>query len=151
MKIEKIGIKGINLIKEFENFKAVPYLCPANIPTIGYGTTFYPSGERVKLSDKIITERTAHEFLMLNLKHYETAVEKLTVDTINQNQFDALVSFTYNTGVESLKKSTLLKIINKNKDNPIIVEQFYKWIYCNGKVLLGLRRRRKAEAKLYFE
>src|SRR5690606_30423679 len=76
---------------------------------------------------------------------------RLVTSTINQNQFDALVSFSYNIGLGSLKSSTLLKRVNNNPQDADICNQFSRWNKAGGKVLLGLTRRRKEEAELYFK
>lgn len=145
-----ISERGLNLIKEFEGFYPKPYLCPAKVPTIGYGTTYYPNGKRVTLQDRAITQYEATELLRANLKGYEHSVNSLVRKVINQNQYDALVCFTYNVGATNFEKSTLLKKININPDDLSIGNEFYKWIYAGGKALSGLKRRRKAEANLYF-
>lgn len=149
-KVTKTSNLGINLIKEFEGFRSSPYLCPADVPTIGYGTTFYPSGVKVRLSDSPISESLATEYLQYNLKTFEEYVDSYTTDAITQVQFDALVSFAYNLGPINLKNSTLLKKVNKNPKDPSIELEFKKWVYAGGKKLEGLIRRRAAEAKLYF-
>jgi lysozyme len=149
MKISATGQKGINLIKQFEGFLAKPYKCPAGIPTIGYGATYYPSGLKVTLNDKAITEAQATTMLMNMLKTYEKSVDSFCRDDINQNQFDALVSFSYNVGVNALKNSTLLKKVNKDPNDPTIRAEFLRWNKAAGKVLKGLTNRRIAEANLY--
>lgn len=150
MKITKISKKGLDLITEFEGFYPKPYLCPANVPTIGFGTTRYPNGEKIKLTDPEITRAQALEYLANDLIQFEKAVDALCIDTINQFQFDALVSFAYNLGATNLKNSTLLKKVNANHNDPTISLEFVKWNRANGKILNGLTRRRRAEAQLYF-
>lgn len=150
MKVTKISKKGLDLITEFEGFYPKPYLCPANVPTIGFGTTRYPNGEKIKLTDNEITRTQALEYLSNDLIQFEKAVDALCTDTINQFQFDALVSFAYNLGATNLKNSTLLKKVNSNHNDPTIALEFVKWNRANGKILNGLTRRRRAEAQLYF-
>lgn len=150
MKVTKITDKGIDLIKSFEGFSAKPYLCPAKIPTIGYGATFYPDGKKVTMKDAPITEAKAVDLLKNMLIKFEQYVDSYCVDTVNQNQFDALVSFCYNLGPSNLKSSTLLKKVNTNPNDPTIEAEFMKWTKAGGKTLKGLVRRREAEAKLYF-
>ena len=150
MKITKISNLGLELIKKYEGFKAKAYLCPANVPTIGYGSTYYENGTKVKLTDPLITKERATELLEALLVSYERSVDSYCVDTINQNQFDALCSFAYNCGVGNLKSSTLLKKVNKNPNDPIIKDEFIKWNKGGGKVLTGLTKRRIEEAQLYF-
>ncbi len=150
MKITKTSKQGIDLIKSFEGLKLKPYLCSAGVPTIGYGSTRYNNGVKVTLKDTPITEEKALVLLEDTLKQYELAVDAFCVDTINQNQFDALVSFAYNCGVGNLKSSTLLKKVNLNPGDPTISNEFLKWNKAAGKPLKGLTNRRVAEASLYF-
>lgn len=150
MKITKIASKGLDLIKSFEGLKLKPYLCSANVPTIGYGNTFYENKKKVTLKDSAITEQRAVELLAWSLKGFEQYVDSYCVDTITQNQFDALVSFCYNLGPANLKSSTLLKKVNANPNDPTIRAEFLKWNKAGGKALAGLTRRRTAEADLYF-
>lgn len=150
MKVTKISNKGIDLIKSFEGFSSKPYKCPAGIPTIGYGATFYTDGKKVTMSDTPITEEKAVELLKDMLVKFEQYVDSYCVDTVSQNQFDALVSFCYNVGPANLKSSTLLKKVNINPNDVTIEDEFMKWTKGGGKTLPGLVRRREAEAKLYF-
>jgi lysozyme len=150
MKITKISNLGLELIKKYEGFKAKAYLCPAKVITIGYGSTYYEDGTKVKLTDSPITQERATELLEALLVSYEHSVDSYCVDTINQNQFDALCSFAYNCGVGNLKSSTLLKKVNKNPNDPTIKDEFLKWNKGGGKVLSGLTKRRIEEAQLYF-
>jgi lysozyme len=151
MKITTTGASGIELIKTFEGFRAAPYKCPAGIPTIGYGATFYPNEKKVTMTDKSITEAEATELLKSMLKSFERYVDSYCIDTITQNQFDALVSFCYNLGPANLKASTLLKKVNANPNDPTIHAEFMKWTKAGGRTLKGLVRRREAEANLYFK
>jgi lysozyme len=149
MKINQSSAKGLNLIKTFEGLSLKPYLCPAGIPTIGYGSTLYSDGTKVKITDKPISEFQASTLLMNTLRHYEQSVNSFCRDDISQTQFDALVSFAYNCGVGNLKSSTLLKKVNANPNDPTIRQEFLKWNKGGGKVLAGLTKRRTAEADLY--
>ena len=150
MKITKIGTKGLDLIKSFEGLKLKPYLCPANVPTVGYGSTFYENDKKVKLTDPSITEQRASELLLDSLKGFERYVDSYCRYDINQNQFDALVSFCYNLGPANLKSSTLLKKANVNPNDPTIAQEFLKWNKAGGRALKGLTKRRQAESDLYF-
>ena len=150
MKITKTGTKGIELIKAFEGFRSKPYKCPAGIPTIGYGATFYPGGKKVTMADAPITEEQGTELLQSMLVNFEKYVDSYCRDDINQNQFDALVSFAYNLGPANLKSSTLLKKVNANPEDKTIRVEFMKWVKAGGKTLQGLVKRRTAEADLYF-
>lgn len=146
----KLSQKGLDLIKKFEGFSAKPYLCSAGVPTIGYGSTYYANGVKVKMTDSPISEEWAEELLQKVVTHYERGVDSMTRDDINQNQFDALVSFAYNVGLTNYKNSTLLKRINANPKDPDIQKQFMKWVRAGGKVIKGLINRRTIEANLYF-
>jgi lysozyme len=149
-KVLHLSQKGLDLIKQFEGLKLNPYLCPANIATIGFGNTYYPDGTKVKLTDPAITAQKAEELLKFLVQSYEKGVDSFCRDDINQNQFDALTSFAYNVGVGNLQKSTLIKKVNLNPNDPAIRLEFMKWNKGAGKVLAGLTRRRQAEADLYF-
>lgn len=140
----EITNEGINLIKEFEGLELKAYLCPAGVWTIGYGHT-----KGVK-KGQVITQLEADNLLKEDLSSFEKGVTRLIKSNINQNQFDALVSFAFNLGLTNLKSSTLLKKVNSNPDDRTIVDEFIKWIYAGGKQLEGLKKRRQAEAYLYF-
>jgi lysozyme len=150
MKVTKISQKGLDLIKRFEGLKLKPYLCPAGIPTIGYGNNYYNDGKKVKLTDPSITQAKADELLKFLIQSYEKDVDSFCRDDISQHQFDALTSFAYNCGPRNLKSSTLLKKVNLNPNDPTIRAEFMKWNKGAGKVLAGLTKRRQAEADLYF-
>ena len=147
----RLGSKGLELIKSFEGFYSKPYLDPIGIPTIGYGATYYPNKKKVTMKDKPLTEKEASNLLKEMMVTYENDVKRLVKRELNQNQFDALVSFTYNLGSANLGKSTLLKKINANPCDKTIKDEFLKWNKAGGKVLNGLTRRRNAEAELYFK
>ncbi|MCH7381355.1 lysozyme [Acinetobacter higginsii] len=140
---------GINLITSFEDLELKAYLCPAGVWTIGFGTTVYPDGTKVKKGDACTAEQ-AKAYFAYDLKRFENAVNSGLTVTINQNQFDALVSLTYNIGETALKKSTLLAKLNKG-DLKGAAEQFTVWNKGGGKVLNGLVRRRAAERDLFLK
>lgn len=147
----KVSDKLIEMLEEFEAFEASPYLCPAGIPTIGYGFTYYPdTKKKVTMQDSPISKEKAVEILRLLLEQYELAVDSATVDTITQKQFDALVSFTYNIGIENYKKSTLRKLVNLNPDDLNIANEFRRWNKVKGRAVRGLTLRREKELKYYF-
>ena len=140
---------GLQLITAHEGFRSKPYLCPAGVPTIGYGSTFYPDGCKVTLQDKPVTEAEATD-IMRNVvaKVKEPMVHKL--GKLNQNQCDAMVSFVYNVKLGQFNTSTIRRKILANPSDPSIADEFPRWKYGGGKVLPGLVKRRKEEAKLYF-
>lgn len=140
----KTSNNGINLIKQFEGCILSAYKCPAGVWTIGYGHT-----KNVKQGMKI-TSSQATELLKEDLTTYENYVNKYVKVKLNQNQFDALVSFTFNCGAGALKSSTLLKKLNKG-DYTGAANELLRWNKANGKVLAGLTRRRKAEKALFLK
>ncbi len=150
MKINKIGKEGLSLIKKWEGCKLKAYVCSAGVNTIGFGNTFYQDGTKVKLGD-VITQFQADKLLLDTLVRFEQYVDSMTTDSVNQYQFDALVSFCYNVGSTNLKKSTLLKMININPNDPKIGEEFKKWNRAGGRILKGLTNRRSEEIALYFK
>lgn len=140
---------GINLITSFEDLELRAYVCPAGVWTIGFGTTIYPNGTKVKNGDTCTAEQ-AKAYFAYDLKRFENAVNSGLTVALNQNQFDALVSLTYNIGETAFKKSTLLKQLNANKFKEAS-EQFAVWNKVAGKVLNGLVRRRAAERELFLK
>ncbi|NIF06642.1 lysozyme [Chryseobacterium sp. Tr-659] len=143
----KTSQKGINLIISFEGFSAKPYLDSAGIPTIGYGNTYYPGGKKVTMNDPAISKEKGVELFSSVLPTYEKIVNAKVKVVLNQNQFDALVSHTYNTG----GSDGLFSLINKRAGETEIRNWFTtKYITAGGKTLNGLIRRRKAEADLFF-
>jgi lysozyme len=138
------------LIKVFEGFKSRPYKCPAGIPTIGYGSTYYLDGTPVKLTDNAITEQEALQLLRATiLKEYLPGVLRLCPILITDNKkLNAILDFTYNLGVGRLQISTLRKRINAS-DWEGAKSELSKWDKAGGKVLKGLTKRRKAEILLF--
>jgi lysozyme len=147
----KISQAGIDLIKGFEGLRLEAYLCSSKIATIGFGSTFYPDKTPVKMGDKLKDKQQAEELFKITLQSFESSVSGLFYNvTLNQNQFDALVSFAYNIGPTALASSTLLKKAKVNPNDKTIEAEFNKWVNSGGKKSKGLINRRKAEAKLYF-
>ena len=138
--------KGLALIRHFEGCKLKAYQCPAGIWTIGFGNTFYEDGRKVKQGDQI-QQSMADELLINLLPKFESIVKAKIKVLLNQNQFDALVSHTYNTG----GSETLFHFVN-NKGSANDIRNWFenKYTTANGKELAGLVKRRKAEADLYF-
>lgn len=140
----------IALVKQFEGFRAHPYKCPAGVWTIGYGSTRYEGGTPVKQSDPAITEVRAGEMLLATLAtEYEAAVNRYVTVPLQQNEYDALVSFCYNAGAQALRTSTLLRRVNEGK-RELAAEEFGRWVYANGRRLMGLVARREAERRLFL-
>ena len=139
----KTSHKGIDLIKEFEGLRLKAYKCPGGVWTIGYGHT---AGVKPGM---VISEAQAEEYLKADLIAFEKYLNSLGL-AINQNQFDALISFIYNVGTGNFSRSTLLRKVRANPQGNSIMDEFLKWVYSKGHVLPGLQRRRLAEMKLYF-
>ena len=146
---KKASDKCIRLIKQFEGFSSKPYLCPAGVATIGYGSTRDTDGKAITMAHKTITEAEAANLMRATLVTYENAVNRYVKALINQNQFDALVDFAYNAGAKNLLTSTLLKKLNA-EDYAGASEEFGKWTFAAGKKLNGLVRRREAERQLFI-
>lgn len=134
----KTSQNGINLIKSFEGCKLSAYLCPSGVWTIGYGHT-----AGVKKGQKI-TQEQAEDFLRQDLYLYENYV-RLTGLKLNQNQFDALVSFTYNCGAGNLSK------LVKNRSVEEIADALLLYNKGSSGVLQGLIKRRNAERELFLK
>jgi len=148
----QVNKQTIDLIKHFEGFSATAYhdsIDAPSIDTIGYGSTTYPNGTKVKVGDKPITEAQAIEYLTFEVNQKAAAVNRLVTSQLTDNQFGALVSFAYNLGEGNLASSTLLKKVNANPKDPSIQLEFDKWIYSNHLPVKGLETRRRAEWKLY--
>ena len=144
----KIGNKGISLIKEFEGLRLRAYDDGVGVWTIGIGTIRYPNGKRVQKGD-VITETQAEEYLRHDLNNFEKVINDVVKVPLTQNQYDAIVSLTYNIGAAAFSKSTLLKRLN-NKDYKGAADQFLVWNKAGGKVMRGLIRRREAERELFL-
>lgn len=133
---------GLDIIKKFEGLKLEAYLCPAGIPTIGWGHT-----RGVKLGQKISAAQ-AGVFLDHDYQEAEDAVKRLVKVPLNGNQLGALTSFVFNLGEGRLMGSTLLRLLNQGEYRLAALE-FDKWVYSDGKKLNGLITRRKAERELF--
>lgn len=140
---------GIILIEKFEGFSPTMYKDAVGIPTIGYGTRIDSPGLQ-SLQTATITQSQAQDLLKQHLAGDEVEINSMVKATINQNQFDALISFCYNLGTDSLRSSTLLRKLNVNPSDPSIRDEFMRWVHAGAQVLPGLVERRKAEADLYF-
>lgn len=141
----KTSQKGIELIKSFESCRLDSYkaVSTEKYYTIGYGH-YSPSVKE----NQTITKIQAEELLKHDLERFETAINNFVRVSLNQNQFDALISFAFNVGVNAFKNSTLLELINK-KHFEQAKSEFKKWNKSGGVVLNGLIRRRKEEEFLF--
>lgn len=138
-----------DLCRRFEGLKLKPYLCPAGVPTIGYGSTVYEDGRAVKLSDPAITKARAEELLQHDLVKFYNAAIKLCPVLAAQpaGRAAAITDFTFNLGAGRLKASTLRHRINQ-RDWNAAASELRKWTRGGGRVLPGLVARREAEIKL---
>ena len=142
MRASEICIKKL---KAFEGLRTEAYYDPAGVLTIGYGHT----GPDVSPGD-VISEYWAEHLLRADLYETEKAVDELDVAK-TQGQFDALVSFAYNLGINRLRTSSLLKIIREGGNMRAIKREFKKWVHAGNKTLRGLETRRAWEAERFFE
>ena len=146
-------LSGQKFLAKAEGTRYTAYLDSVGVWTIGRGITEYEDGTKVKKGDIISTDR---EISLFNntIKKYVLNVNKKVTSVINQNQFNALVSFCFNIGITGFNGSTLLKKVNKNPNDKSIRDSFASWKFgtVKGKkqVIQGLVNRRKAEADLYF-
>lgn len=146
----------VEFISSFEGFSSKPYLDIAGVPTIGYGATYYQDGRKVTMKDPEITKVCALDLKDFHIEETEKIVRKLVKSNINQNQFDALVSWVYNLGEGNFKTSTMLKKININPNDPTIKTSWLQWNKARDpktkqlKVSNGLTRRRNEEINIYF-
>ncbi|HVW15730.1 MAG TPA: lysozyme [Mucilaginibacter sp.] len=151
----KTSEKGIRIIKNFEGLCLDAYRDVAGVWTIGYGSTRYHDGKPIKPGDKLANEQQANALLLNTLGQYEEAVNADVKVALNQNQFDALVSFTYNEGTGALRQSTLLKKLNE-KDYKGAADQLPVWnkitdLKTHEKVVCAtLTDRRKEERELFL-
>ena len=144
---KSVSTSGMALICSFEGIKLKAYDDGVGVWTIGFGTTIYPNGIKVKKGDTC-TEAQAKAYMAHDLKKFESAVNSAVTVSINQNQFDALVSLAYNIGTSGFKNSTLVKKLNAG-DIRGASAQFNVWNKGGGKVMQGLVNRRDVERKLF--
>jgi len=154
------GEQGIKLIKHFEGCHFKPYLCPALLWTIGYGHVLYPEQNRLPLAErKAYPLHQAHnrtwsqeevdDLLKQDLQRFELGVMRYITVPLKQNEFDALVSFSFNLGLGTLQRSSIRSKLNRG-DKEGAIETLLKYCRAGGKVLRGLERRRTAEANMFF-
>ena len=144
-----VSLFGIDLICGFEGLRLKAYDDGVGVWTIGFGTTIYPNGIRVKKGDTC-TEAQAKAYMAYDLKKFESTVNSAVTVPLNQNQFDALVSLAYNIGPSAFSKSTLVKKLNAG-DILGAVEQFDVWVNAGGKRMQGLVNRRAKEKEVFLK
>ena len=144
-----VSLFGVDLICDFEGKRLVAYDDGVGVWTIGFGTTIYPNGIRVKKGDTCTLDQ-AKSYMAHDLKKFEQAVNGAVNIALNQNQFDALVSLTYNIGTGAFNKSTLVKKLNAG-DIRGAADQFDVWVNAGGKRMQGLVNRRSKEKLLFLK
>jgi lysozyme len=135
-----------SLCKQYEGFRSKPYLCPAGVATIGYGSTYYSDGRKVTLQDPPMDEPAASALLMYELQHtyLPGTLRNCPILATDNKRLNAVVDFCYNLGIGRLQTSTLKRKINA-QDWEGAKEELKKWNKAGGKVLAGLDKRRKSE------
>ena len=141
----------IDLIKKFEGFRSESYQDSVGVWTVGYGSTMWPDGKKVQPGQRMTIQEAEAVMTWELTRKGKEILSGLPTTIINQNQYDALVSFAYNLGVGALLKSTLFKKLKVNPNDPSIRTEFMRWVNAGGKRLTGLVGRREAEANLYFK
>lgn len=146
--IELAILVAMALMRRFEGLYLTPYLCPAGVPTIGYGATYYEDGTSVTLHDPAITRERAEALLIWMVRTvYLPQVMRLCPGIDSPNRLAAIIDFTFNLGGSALKNSTLRRKINASLWDQVPSE-IRKWVRGGGKVLRGLEIRREAEVVL---
>ena len=140
--------KCYDLIRKYEGFSAKPYKDVAGIPTIGYGTTYYPNGVKVTMKDPSVTTGHAETYLEHHVNEVASSVRRLVKVTLRQGQLDALTSLVYNIGIGNFSASTLLRVLNQGKYTAAS-DQFLVWSKAGGAVSRGLELRRESEKALF--
>ncbi|MEJ5034407.1 lysozyme [Acinetobacter sp. MYb177] len=144
-----VSLSGVDLICGFEGKRLAAYDDGVGVWTIGFGTTVYPNGIKVKKGDTC-TEAQAKAYMAHDLKKFEATVNKAVTVHLSQNQFDALVSLAYNIGASAFSQSTLVKKLNAN-DIRGAADQFDVWVNAGGKRMQGLVNRRSKEKQLFLK
>lgn len=148
-KLMNINEGGLSIITAAEGFASAPYRCPAGIASIGYGSTILLNGRRVKMDSPKVTEAEAKALLRRHLDHVETGILRFVRVALNENEFSALCSWTYNLGIGRLQSSTLRAKLNRN-ERLGAANEFPKWRRAGGRVLRGLVIRRELERQLFL-
>lgn len=148
-KLMNINAGGLSIIFVAEGFVATPYRCPAGVISQGFGSTILLDGTRVKMDSPPITEDEGKALLRRHLDHVETGILKFVRVPLNENEFSALCSWTYNLGIGRLQSSTLRAKLNRG-ERLGAANEFPKWVRAGGRVLRGLVIRREAERQLFL-
>jgi lysozyme len=141
----RLDDNGYNELHKREGIRLKPYLCTQGVASIALGNTYYLDGKKVTMQDKSLTIREAYKLGRVTSDNFAKQVSTLLTKEVTQNQFNALVSLAYNIGINGFKKSTVLKRVNVNPNDPTIKNAFMMW--TKNKELIG---RRKSEVEQYF-
>ena len=141
----RLNDNGYDELHKREGLRLKPYLCTQGVPTIAMGNTFYLDGKKVTMKDKPLTIREAYKLGRVTSDNFAKQVNALLTKEVTQNQFNALVSLAYNIGINAFRKSTVLRRVNVNPNDPTIKNAFMMW--TKNKELIG---RRKSEVEQYF-
>ena len=141
----RLDDKGYDELHKREGIKLKPYLDTQGVPTIAMGNTYYLDGKKVTMQDKPLTIREAYKLGRITSDNFAKQVNALLTKEVTQNQFNALVSLAYNIGINAFRKSTVLRRVNVNPNDPTIKNAFMMW--TKNKELIG---RRKSEVEQYF-
>lgn len=151
--ISKAGglIKAINFIKKAEGgLYLKSYLDSGYVPTIGYGSTYdFDKKRKIQIGD-VITKEQAEKWLEITTSKDAKEIKNLIKVPLNNNQFNALISFVYNVGINAFKSSAMLRLLNSGENKKLVADQFDRWVYDNGVKIKGLINRRKAEKELFL-
>ena len=145
-----INERGIEIVKSFEGLALRPYVCAGGVNSVGYGATHSSTGGPIDLDMEPITEDEAEALLIRDLESAEGWVSRLIKTALTENQYSALVSFTFNVGGGgALQRSTLRMKLNRGEYQGA-ADEFPKWRMAGGRILAGLVRRRAAERSLFL-
>lgn len=146
----RVSINFINLIEGFEGFRSCPYLDSGKLPTIGIGSIRDLDNHPVTMETLCITHGQAISLLLRDISTVQDMINKYVISKINQNQYDSIASLAYNIGDGGFEKSTLLKIINGDANDPAIKDHWLEWDRVHGNYDQGLENRREKEYNLYI-
>jgi len=143
MRLMRISKRGLDLIKQFEGLRLESYKCPAGVLTVGYG---HIKGVKPNM---VIDEMRAEEYLIEDIAPIEKELNKLGIN-FRQDAYDSICSWIFNLGIGNFNSSTLKKKIVTNASDEEITDQLIKWVNANKKPLVGLKKRRIAEANMFL-
>ena len=141
--------EGLAIIKESEGWSSTPYRCPANVPTIAWGSTRTDKNKKVTMKHPKVNEEIGEAYLRYELQHVEHAIQRLLPVELTPNQFSAVSSWAYNLGTGALQRSTMRQCILR-EEHEEAADQMLRWVFAGGRKLPGLVTRRYRERELYL-